>query len=124
MEPTYKQDDLIIVKEKSTYEVGEAITFETPTKEIFTHRIVDITNENEYITKGDNNEAEDPVPVERDKVYGKVINSHRSFLTSYLKFSRTVAGVIFLIIIPATMLATLWMNDLGEFLKKRYKQIH
>lgn len=70
MEPTIKQNDLIIVKQSDNYELGDIVTFKNENAYI-THRIVTI-NDKSYVTKGDANNAKD-VAITQDKIIGKVI---------------------------------------------------
>ena len=67
MEPTFYKDDLAIVKSCNAEELekGDIITFEQEDR-VISHRISDIIKEKgdeQFITKGDNNEVEDKEPV-------------------------------------------------------------
>ena len=70
MEPAFTVNDLLIIKEQDNYNVGDMITF-TEGKALITHRIVRIDSDR-IITKGDNNNTEDP-GVTLDKIQGKVV---------------------------------------------------
>ena len=70
MEPTIKQNDLIIVSSKESYTVGDIITFEMDDSYI-THRVINISN-NKILTKGDANNTNDK-EIKSDVVIGKVI---------------------------------------------------
>ncbi len=70
MEPTISQNDLIIVKDSNNYNVGDIVTFKNE-KSYITHRIVTV-NTNNYVTKGDANNAKD-VAITKDKIIGKVV---------------------------------------------------
>ena len=77
MEPTIMTDDVIFIKDVSKEElkVGDIISFYEGNY-INTHRIVRIKNQNGedvYITKGDNNEKEDKLPVKFKNIEGKYI---------------------------------------------------
>lgn len=79
MEPTLKQDDVIIIKkcEEKDLKKDDIITYKA-NGEIVTHRIMDIiqeqiTGENQYITKGDNNNMEDASYVLFSEIEGKMI---------------------------------------------------
>ncbi len=77
MEPTIMTDDVIFIKNVSKEElkVGDIISFYEGSY-INTHRIVRIENqsgEEVYITKGDNNEKEDKLPVKFKNIEGKYI---------------------------------------------------
>lgn len=79
MQPKLNIDDVIIVKkgfDSKSYKAGNIITYYRSDGEIITHRIEKVLASGEYrefITKGDNNETEDDVHVEYDKIIGKVI---------------------------------------------------
>ena len=67
-------NDLIIVKKTNDYEVDDIITFlhegdRVPT----THRIIEITYDGKYITKGDANNTKDRLPVTDEEILGEVV---------------------------------------------------
>ena len=80
MEPTYSPGDLVVVKPKPVDEirVGDVMTYQLrsddPTK--VTHRVVSRSvgsdGETRFLTKGDNNDAEDEEPVREVQVVGTV----------------------------------------------------
>lgn len=79
MEPTYAPGDMIVTVPRSTYAIGDAVTFQPepgdPT--LVTHRIIAITSApggTEYTTRGDANGSDD-APIVADQVMGKVIYS-------------------------------------------------
>lgn len=73
MEPTYPVGS-IIYYQKCTFEEleeGDPLTFYAG-EALVTHRITTVNAiSRTVITKGDNNETEDPVPVEEEKIVGK-----------------------------------------------------
>lgn len=79
MEPTIKTNDGFILISSKTYETGDIITFKPKVLEqpYVTHRIIDITLDREYITKGDNNIMTDQQggepPIQLDQVIGKAL---------------------------------------------------
>jgi signal peptidase len=70
MEPVINQNDIIVVKRQSKYEVDDIITFKGEGAYI-THRVVAVNGDN-FVTKGDANNAKD-VAITKDKIIGKVI---------------------------------------------------
>ncbi len=70
MEPVINQNDVIVVKRSDKYEVGDIITFKSDGAYI-THRVVSVNGDN-FVTKGDANNAKD-VAITRKDVIGKVI---------------------------------------------------
>ena len=72
MEPTIMTGDIAIIKDIKPEElkVGDIIAFRSG-KSVITHRIIEINNEEEeLITKGDNNNTEDRYPVSFSNVEG------------------------------------------------------
>jgi signal peptidase I len=79
MKPTINPGSLVIVKESKPDEIksGDIITFgSSNTDNVTTHRVKKVINEDgvKFITQGDANNVEDPMPIESGLVYGKVIN--------------------------------------------------
>lgn len=75
MQPTYRDGDLVIARSKSSYEVGEIITYR-PELQIGTdypviHRIVEVTAGGEYTTQGDNREEVDGWSATDDNIVGE-----------------------------------------------------
>lgn len=72
-----------------------------------THRVADITAEG-YVTKGDNNENEDILPVTDDQVIGKVFYSinNAGYIISFLR-SRTGSSVILCLILSSSIISLL-----------------
>jgi signal peptidase I len=62
---------LVVVQPEKSYAVGDIISFERSNLS-FTHRIVGQTWQG-WITKGDLNEATDPLPVKDSQIIGKVV---------------------------------------------------
>ncbi len=113
MGPTIKIGSLILSIPYKQYYKGDIIVFKSPSerklknpKFTTTHRIYDIVESNnttDIITKGDANKIPDIVPITKDLILGKVIIIIP--LIGYLvSFSKTQAGFIILIIIPATII--------------------
>lgn len=77
MEPEIKKGDAIVIKkvEENQLEVNDIVTFKI-NEEIITHRIVRINDdgiEKTYITKGDNNNVEDPNILTFEDIEGKQV---------------------------------------------------
>ncbi len=79
MSPTIKPGNLVVVKETLPKEVkkNDVITFKSDiTNNFTTHRAIDIVNSDgktEFITKGDANNTQDPVPLDEKLLVGKVV---------------------------------------------------
>jgi len=109
MSPVIQQGSLIIVKPEIGYKKGDIITFkknaEVNIKErgaTTTHRIIKIDKDS-FITKGDVNKTKDQKPVRKDLVLGKLFLTI-PFLGYPVSFAKTQIGLIFMIIIPATLI--------------------
>ena len=80
MMPTLKKGDFIIVKKQKEYNIGDIITYEITegsNKYYVTHRIVE-KNENEYRTKGDDNNKIDDNKIFENAIKGKLIFPNRN----------------------------------------------
>lgn len=108
MSPEIKSGYAVIVKPTNQYFTSDIITFNNTDnqKETITHRIIDTrqdNNETVYITKGDANDGADSKPVYDNNIVGKVIFSIP--LIGYpINFTRTLAGLIILIVVPTTII--------------------
>lgn len=70
MEPHLSIDDMIVIHETNDYQLDDVIVFEKDGI-VVVHRIINIDGEN-YITKGDANNAED-APITSKHIVGEVI---------------------------------------------------
>ncbi|MDU7955848.1 MAG: signal peptidase I [Clostridium perfringens] len=79
MSPTIDPGNLVVVKEISPNDVktNDVITFKSDiTNNVTTHRVIKIINDNgeiKFITKGDANNTQDPIPLNNRLLVGKVI---------------------------------------------------
>lgn len=73
MEPTFQNNDLLLINNYEDPEVGDVIVYEHPNmnNKFIVHRIVE-KKENGYITKGDNNLYRDRFLVKEEHIIGKV----------------------------------------------------
>ena len=97
MEPSLSINDLIIVKEKDSYNVGDIVVFENGNI-LTTHRIIS-QDINKIITKGDANNTEDN-PINPSAIKGKLVHSISNFKQKEMLLK------IVLIIIGITLIAT------------------
>lgn len=99
--------DLVLTKEidSENLKIGDIISFKND-EFVVTHRIVDIVNENgekKFITKGDNNDANDPESVKQENIEGIYI-SKVSGLGNVAMFIQTPTGIIISLSIPLAIL--------------------
>ncbi|MBP0725112.1 signal peptidase I [Bacillus sp. RG28] len=108
MEPTFMTGSVIAVKpvtDPKTLKVGDVVTYKTindPNMKI-THRIKEIKTENgqlSFITKGDNNDSQDPKPIPQANIVDKYSNFTIPYLGYIIAFSKTKMGIISLMIVP------------------------
>jgi signal peptidase len=116
MNPVFDTDDIIVLKaiKKGSvppdYEIGDIITYQSFDISNLginiTHRIVGKTDDGRYLTKGDNNTTNDPLPVYQSQILGKYlfkINGAKRFVY----FIRSIYGFILFIAAPALFLIIL-----------------
>jgi signal peptidase len=93
MESTFSIGDYIIVKESNNYKVGDIVTYKNG-KVYVTHRIIKI-NGNKVITKGDANNALDPL-FNKNKIIGKFV--YKSDLLNFVIRYRLVIVLVIVIL--------------------------
>ena len=122
MSPTFKKGDLILVKEISdvnSLKVDDVITFWTiiDGKRVKnTHRIVEVKDNDgvrSYVTRGDNNNADDDIPVSTGDIIGKWTKMRMPGFGKVLDFLRTKKGFFICIIIP---MAIFFLFELYKFI--------
>ncbi len=112
MTPTMPVNSLILTKASSHYQENDVITFYTNNSDgnrdplPTTHRLYKIVKGNNlgYQTKGDANNTPDPFITPASSVIGKVI-FHLPYVGNLSEYIHTRNGLIYVIIIPITILA-------------------
>ncbi len=104
MSPTILKDSMIIVKELEPQDVkeGDIITYYGSQSSVkVTHRVVEVQEQGKsFITKGDANETNDPLPLEGEKIIGKVVFII-PFIGMVFRFLSSIQGIISLVILGA-----------------------
>ncbi|WP_052380513.1 signal peptidase I SipW [Paenibacillus camerounensis] len=115
MEPGIKTGAIIAVNPvrdqagQNAFQPGDVITYQAldGSGSLITHRIVSVSGtgaELAYITKGDNNDAQDPSPIPA----GNVVASYADFTVPWVGFLmnwvKSTAGIIIVILIPGVYL--------------------
>lgn len=122
MKPTFAKDDLIMCKEIDdvySLQKGDVITFWTiidGQKVKNTHRIVDITENDgsrSFVTRGDNNQIDDTIPVLPGDVIGKWTEFKIGGFGKVMNFLRTKKGFFICIVIP---MAVFFLVELYKFI--------
>ena len=89
--------DLIIIKDTKDYKIGDIITFMHEEDTIpTTHRIVGIDEDGNFVTKGDNNNTDDTLPVTMDEIYGEKVLVIENF-GLFLDWIKNGGGLIYVI---------------------------
>lgn len=102
MEPTIKIGDMIIINTKvKEFKKGDIVTFYDINNSFVTHRIVEIKDDGEIVTKGDNNDSIDKETILKNKIIGKYQTRiptlgyiFKSFRNPFVLFMILVIGVL------------------------------
>lgn len=108
MEPTITTGSVILVKELSSYEIGDIITRKAgPSSEAtVTHRLIEEEEKEgdiRFRTKGDANEDADNMTFSFEDIIGQVL-FNIPYLGYPINFIKTPHGFILAVVIPATIL--------------------
>ncbi|UZJ80076.1 signal peptidase I SipW [Fictibacillus sp. KU28468] len=130
MEPTIKTGSAIFIKElknPTKLKKGDVITFYSPIKKntIVTHRIKEVKGTGqmvEYITKGDNNQANDPLSVSPQNVLGKYSNTEIPYFGYVSSFLQSKKGLGIMLIIPGLLLILVEIISVWRLLSRWDKQ--
>lgn len=124
MAPTIKTGSLVIVKANPVYMINQVVTFRDPVnpEKTTTHRIVGEKKNGNFITQGDANNAPDRESVAKERVVGKVIFTI-PYLGYVLVFTRTLPGLILLVIIPVTIIIYDEINNIKKEWALRKKKV-
>lgn len=114
MEPEIKINDVLIVKrcEAKEFLKGDIITFQRDNKTI-SHRIIkiiELSDDREFITQGDNNEIPDDGAVKTSQVYGKVIGKIPK-VGNLVEYIQKKDGFIRIAILAIIIFILINMND-------------
>ncbi len=129
MVPDYNVNDVLAIKEVNHDElkIGDDITYlgtkQDVNGKIVTHRIIDIEmkdGKKVYITKGINNEVEDPT-IEDNQIYGKVVGKI-PIVTEINHIIKNQYGFFFLIFLPLVIVIFLEIADTVTEIKRDKKE--
>ena len=127
MEPSLHTGDYIYVKKvpADELEVGDVITFRSEEGEVsgklVTHRIIEITPEGDFITKGDANTIADSKRIRQDQIIGKYTGKAK-FFKWINSFADRRKLLLILVIIPMTLIALYevrTISKLGETVREK-----
>lgn len=126
MNPAIFVGSVTFVLPAEDYNEGDIITFRTQgEKELVTHRIMEVDNSMDqpyYRTKGDANNIADSYRVPKNGVAGRALFSV-PFLGYVIEFMKTPVGLIFLVVVPGTIITYEEIRKIKkEWLKLREKR--
>lgn len=125
MEPAIPVGSLVIIRPQPDYAVGDVVNFAQSGRSnvTVTHRIADIKNGEmavEYVTKGDANEDPDSELVPATDVLGKLWVTI-PYLGYVAQFAKTKFGLMFLVVIPATLLVYSEILEIKSELRRIFR---
>ena len=130
METEIYKGDLVIVKkvDTDTLKTNDIIAFREENKYVVTHRIVEVTNNNEtksFITKGDNNNANDAGMVNEEDIEGIYIFKIDGFGNVLLVMQKplTLGITLGVIVIIGILWITLGNDKLSKDERKELEQL-
>jgi signal peptidase len=128
MEPKIQTGSVIAIKlvdNPSHFEKGDVITFKTKDHLLVTHRIYKVKGQ-QYVTKGDNNNAPDPDPVLADHIVGEYTGFTVLYAGYAMNFAGSKEGSALMLILPGLFLIgyaafTIWraFQQIGELSEKK-----
>jgi signal peptidase I len=127
MEPSLHTGDYIYVKKvpADELEVGDIITFRSEESDVsgklVTHRIIEITPEGDFVTKGDANTIADSKRIRQDQIIGKYTGKAK-FFKWINSFADRRKLLLILVIIPMTLIALYEVRTisiLGETVREK-----
>lgn len=72
MEPTISEGDVVVIDPEAEITVGAVVTYEDPDgRGLITHRVIEIADDGDLITRGDANTESDSTPISVDAVVGR-----------------------------------------------------
>ena len=116
MEPGIKTGSIISIKpggDMTGFKKDDIITFNTEEDILVTHRIVHVKGE-EYITKGDSNNAVDLNSVRSENIIGHYTGFTVPYVGYVINFANTKEGAALLLILPGILLIVYAIVTIGR----------
>lgn len=112
MEPSIRTGSIIAVlpaADPTRYKAGDVITYRSPEDKniLITHRILEVQRAGagvRYVTKGDNNDGQDPKPVPAVNIVGQYSGFTVPLLGYVVSFARSKTGILIMLIGPGLLL--------------------
>jgi signal peptidase len=131
MAPKIPVESIVVIQKQNEYIKGDVITFKADAdrknlhpKITTTHRIESIEDKDGqkiFTTKGDANNAADTKTIDQGLIIGKVV-AHIPFVGRIVALTKTQAGFIGLIVIPATIIIYSELMSIKEETKRLLKE--
>ncbi|MDO5555529.1 MAG: signal peptidase I [Clostridia bacterium] len=116
MAPNINKGDIAIIKKSDKkLKIGDIITFKK-NREFVTHRIIDLLDDETYITKGDNNNIQDPEQVTNEQLQGSLVLLV-PYLGKIIIFMKNKFFIIYIVIIVS--LICIYINQIQNKKKIR-----
>ena len=116
MEPELSVHDVIVVCPQDSYEVGDVVVYQSKTS-LVVHRIIQITDDNMFITQGDANNTPDEAPISIDNIKGEVTFSI-PLLGLIVRFFQSAFGTLLLLALAVWLYIRSLLNEKAEKQKK------
>lgn len=129
MEPKIHTGSMIAIRpaeNASHFKKGDVVTYRAEDDILITHRIVKVRNHGkQYITKGDNNNAPDTKPVQRQNIVGAYAGFTLPYVGYATNFANSRGGSALLLILPGLLLLgyacfTIW-RTLHQFESSKHQ---
>ncbi|MBP2076797.1 signal peptidase I SipW [Oceanobacillus polygoni] len=122
MEPDIQTGSIILIDPtngETQFKTGDVITYKSSDEILITHRIHEVQNNaQQYITKGDNNNATDTEPVLAENIVGKYTGFTVPYAGYVAHFANTEQGAVLLLILPGFLLLAYAIIILWHALKQ------
>lgn len=124
MNPAFRTGSILLVKQIDPTLIKERdiITYQRSGAISVTHRVVEVINEGglQFVTRGDANNVDDPMPVMPQEVVGKV-SVAIPFIGFALGFARTKGGFVLLLVVPGMLIIVTQAMSLIKQIKEEKK---
>lgn len=112
MSPTLVINDFVVVKSQEKYKQGDVITFyDDEFGGYVTHRIIQVNENEKFITKGDANNVQDKKMVISNQIIGKVIFHSKILGILFYKYKKTTITLIIASLIFTNLSSILFRKE-------------
>ncbi len=120
MEPEIAVGDVVVIKSQEEYVRGDVITFyDSSMDDYVTHRIILVSDDGSYLTKGDANDTDDKLAIPKAAVVGKVTSVWRG-AGNAITFLRSPLGMA--VLIGSAVVFWVLLQVIGKLCGKKKKE--